>query len=138
MATFDFLSKVYETFGFQFKLVLSTRNPAKFLGSLETWDRAEAALAEALDDRIGAGKWGLNPEDGAFYGPKVSIRGDGSDVRLISPFLMRWAVSINVPRYNSITNFLSVLIFNIRRQKVMFKSSMLKGNLLRLDMLDRL
>ena len=71
MRSFDFLSKVYETFGFQFKLVLSTRNPNKFLGSLETWNRAENALAEALDERIGKGKWGLNPEDGAFYGPKV-------------------------------------------------------------------
>jgi threonyl-tRNA synthetase len=71
MASFDFLSKVYETFGFQFKLVLSTRNPNKFLGSLETWNRAETALAEAMDERIGKGKWGLNPEDGAFYGPKV-------------------------------------------------------------------
>jgi threonyl-tRNA synthetase len=76
MATFDFLSKVYETFGFQFKLVLSTRNPAKFLGSLATWNRAEAALAEALDECIGVGKWGLNPEDGAFYGPKVLITED--------------------------------------------------------------
>lgn len=71
MSCFDFLSKVYETFGFQFKLVLSTRNPAKFLGSLETWNRAEAALEEALDERIGKGNWALNPEDGAFYGPKV-------------------------------------------------------------------
>jgi threonyl-tRNA synthetase len=71
MASFDFLSKVYETFGFQFKLVLSTRNPAKFIGAIETWDRAEAALASALDTRIGPGNWDLNPEDGAFYGPKV-------------------------------------------------------------------
>jgi threonyl-tRNA synthetase len=71
MGCFDFLSKVYETFGFQFKLVLSTRNPQKFLGDLETWNQAEAALADALDERIGKGNWGLNPEDGAFYGPKV-------------------------------------------------------------------
>ena len=71
MASFDFLSHVYETFGFQFKLVLSTRNPKKFIGKLETWNAAEAALASALDARIGPGNWTLNPEDGAFYGPKV-------------------------------------------------------------------
>jgi threonyl-tRNA synthetase len=73
MASFDFLSKVYETFGFQFKLALSTRNPAKFLGSIETWNAAEAALEEALDERIGKGNWVMNPEDGAFYGPKIDI-----------------------------------------------------------------
>jgi len=68
---FDFLSKIYETFGFQFKLVLSTRNPDKYIGDLEVWEKAEKALADALDERIGKENWGLNPGDGAFYGPKV-------------------------------------------------------------------
>jgi threonyl-tRNA synthetase len=73
MGCFDFLAKVYETFGFQFKLALSTRNPAKFIGSIEKWNEAEASLAAALDERIGKGNWVMNPEDGAFYGPKVRI-----------------------------------------------------------------
>jgi threonyl-tRNA synthetase len=79
MGCFDFLSKIYETFGFQFKLVLSTRNPLKYLGSIETWNNAEAALADALDERVGPGKWKMNPEDGAFYGPKVCGMSSGSD-----------------------------------------------------------
>jgi threonyl-tRNA synthetase len=68
---FMFLDKVYRTFGFTFNCALSTRNPDKFLGSLETWERAEKALADAMDEHFGSGKWRLNPEDGAFYGPKV-------------------------------------------------------------------
>jgi threonyl-tRNA synthetase len=72
MGCFDFLSKIYSTFGFEFELALSTRNPAKYLGSKKTWERAETALAQALDEHIGKGNWELNPEDGAFYGPKVS------------------------------------------------------------------
>lgn len=71
---FDFLSAVYGIFGFAFKLKLSTR-PEKFLGDLETWDLAEAKLTNALNDftASGGGKWELNPQDGAFYGPKIDI-----------------------------------------------------------------
>ncbi|CAO1624499.1 unnamed protein product [Parajaminaea phylloscopi] len=69
--TFDFLSQVYEKFGFQFKLELSTR-PEKFLGDIATWDLAEAKLQAALDKFV-PGKWELNPGDGAFYGPKIDI-----------------------------------------------------------------
>jgi threonyl-tRNA synthetase len=63
--------KVYEDFGFNdVTLKLSTR-PAKRVGSDEFWDRAEAALAKALDD---AGlKWDLQPGEGAFYGPKIEF-----------------------------------------------------------------
>ena len=35
-------------FGLTYKLALSTR-PTTFLGSLDVWDRAEAALTEALN-----------------------------------------------------------------------------------------
>jgi hypothetical protein len=66
----DFLQSVYETFGFTFELKLSTM-PEKALGSKETWDKAEAALARSLD---AFGKpWVINPGDGAFYGPKVCV-----------------------------------------------------------------
>ena len=63
--------KVYEDFGFNnVTLKLSTR-PSKRVGSDEFWDRAEAALAKALDD---AGlKWDLQPGEGAFYGPKIEF-----------------------------------------------------------------
>eukprot|EP00271_Cylindrocystis_brebissonii_P011536 TRINITY_DN29384_c0_g1_i1.p1 TRINITY_DN29384_c0_g1~~TRINITY_DN29384_c0_g1_i1.p1 ORF type:complete len:771 (-),score=164.35 TRINITY_DN29384_c0_g1_i1:568-2880(-) len=66
----DFLAEAYGIFGFTFALVLSTR-PEKFLGEVSVWDRAEAALSKALDT---FGKpWEINPEDGAFYGPKIDI-----------------------------------------------------------------
>ncbi|KAL3501219.1 hypothetical protein ACH5RR_035668 [Cinchona calisaya] len=66
----DFISYAYSIFGFTFDLKLSTR-PEKFLGDLETWERAEAALTEALND---FGKpWQINEGDGAFYGPKIDI-----------------------------------------------------------------
>ncbi|KAF2242092.1 threonyl-tRNA synthetase-like protein [Trematosphaeria pertusa] len=71
---FDFLREVYGKFGFTFKLKLSTR-PEGFLGEVETWDKAEAKLTEALDQFTaeGGGQWELNPGDGAFYGPKIDI-----------------------------------------------------------------
>ncbi|KAF5449828.1 hypothetical protein F2P56_030233 [Juglans regia] len=66
----DFIKYVYDVFGFTFDLKLSTR-PEKYLGDLATWERAEAALAEALDE---SGKpWQINEGDGAFYGPKIDI-----------------------------------------------------------------
>lgn len=66
----DFLQYAYEIFGFTFELELSTM-PEKHLGDLETWQRAEAALAEALN---AFGKpWQINEGDGAFYGPKIDI-----------------------------------------------------------------
>ncbi|KAG5059285.1 hypothetical protein JHK87_000314 [Glycine soja] len=48
-----------------------SQRPEKYLGDIATWDKAESALKEALDD---FGKpWQLNEGDGAFYGPKIDI-----------------------------------------------------------------
>lgn len=66
----DFLAHVYRTFGFTFELVLSTR-PDDFMGTLETWTRAEQALEASLN-KFGQ-PWKLNEGDGAFYGPKIDI-----------------------------------------------------------------
>ena len=41
------------------------------MGELETWDRAEGQLGEALDS-FGY-PWKVDPGDGAFYGPKIDI-----------------------------------------------------------------
>ncbi|KAK9074660.1 hypothetical protein SSX86_007258 [Deinandra increscens subsp. villosa] len=66
----EFISYVYDIFGFTFELKLSTR-PEKYLGDLETWDKAEKALEDALNE---FGKqWQINEADGAFYGPKIDI-----------------------------------------------------------------
>ncbi|KAF2849391.1 threonyl-tRNA synthetase-like protein [Plenodomus tracheiphilus IPT5] len=74
LALFDFLKAVYGKFGFTFKLKLSTR-PEGFLGDIDTWNKAEAKLTQALDEFTagGGGAWELNPGDGAFYGPKIDI-----------------------------------------------------------------
>ncbi|KAG0368521.1 hypothetical protein BC939DRAFT_455733 [Gamsiella multidivaricata] len=69
-ATLDFLQYVYGIFGFEFSLALSTR-PEKYLGKIEDWDLAEKHLADALN-RFGR-PWSINPQDGAFYGPKIDI-----------------------------------------------------------------
>ena len=66
----EFMKEVYTTFGFTYKLKLSTR-PEKFLGDIKVWDEAEKGLAESLDS-LGL-EWKLNPGDGAFYGPKIDI-----------------------------------------------------------------
>ena len=62
---------VYADFGFSdIQLKLSTR-PEKRVGSDELWDRAEAALASALDSAGLA--YDLQPGEGAFYGPKIEF-----------------------------------------------------------------
>lgn len=67
-----FMKHVYGIFGFTFQVALSTR-PEQYLGEVETWDRAEAALKAELDATF-PGQWKLNPGDGAFYGPKIDVR----------------------------------------------------------------
>ena len=63
--------KVYTDFGFNdVTLKLSTR-PAKRIGSDEQWDRAEKALADALDES--GLSWSYLPGEGAFYGPKIEF-----------------------------------------------------------------
>ena len=61
---------IYGTLGLQYEIKLSTR-PEDFMGEIELWDQAEAALARALE---GMGRsYKLNPGDGAFYGPKLDF-----------------------------------------------------------------
>ncbi|GMP82866.1 hypothetical protein CsSME_00036991 [Camellia sinensis var. sinensis] len=45
--------------------------PDKYLGDLETWEKAEADLTEALNEF--KKPWEINEGDGAFYGPKIDI-----------------------------------------------------------------
>lgn len=66
-----FITFIYKTFGFEdYKIELSTR-PEKYIGSIEIWDKAEAALKNVLEhQKI---DYQLNPGDGAFYGPKIDF-----------------------------------------------------------------
>jgi threonyl-tRNA synthetase len=66
----DFGFAIYDVFGFEPRLELSTR-PEKRVGSEEMWDRAEAALEQALVER--GLEFELNEGDGAFYGPKIDL-----------------------------------------------------------------
>jgi len=72
VATFiDFLYDVYSDFGFEdIILKLSTR-PEQRVGSDEVWDRAEAALAQALNAK--GLPFDILPGEGAFYGPKIEF-----------------------------------------------------------------
>jgi len=67
----QFVFDIYDLFGFEFSLSLSTR-PKKAMGSEELWQRAEAQLTEAL--KASGRKWAINKGDGAFYGPKIDIQ----------------------------------------------------------------
>ena len=65
------IDELYARFGFtDVQLELSTR-PEKSIGTQEQWDRAEAALKEALESQDR--DYQLNPGDGAFYGPKIDF-----------------------------------------------------------------
>ena len=64
--------QVYSVFNLKFHIELSTRPEDKFIGEISTWDKAEAALADACTK---AGfDYKLNPGDGAFYGPKLDFK----------------------------------------------------------------
>jgi threonyl-tRNA synthetase len=68
----DFVLSVLGAFGFEdFSFHLSTKDPEKFIGSDEVWDRATDALRAALDRRGLA--YTLKEGDAAFYGPKIDI-----------------------------------------------------------------
>ena len=62
--------EVYSKFGLPYKIELSTM-PDDHIGSVEDWDVATAALADAITS-IGK-EYEVNPGDGAFYGPKLDF-----------------------------------------------------------------
>jgi threonyl-tRNA synthetase len=70
-AFIDLLQQVYADFGFTDILVKLSTRPEKRIGSDEVWDKAEAALAQALGSK--GLKYDLQPGEGAFYGPKIEF-----------------------------------------------------------------
>ncbi|HPU79766.1 threonine--tRNA ligase [Accumulibacter sp.] len=70
-AFIDLLQQIYADFGFTEILVKLSTRPDKRIGSDEVWDRAEAALAEALAAKNLS--YDLQPGEGAFYGPKIEF-----------------------------------------------------------------
>jgi len=64
------VQRVYSDFGLKPDMKLSTR-PAEYLGTIETWNHAEAELKRALDS-VGE-QYRIDEGDGAFYGPKIDF-----------------------------------------------------------------
>jgi threonyl-tRNA synthetase len=69
---FDMVKEFYDLFGLKCTLNLSTR-PDDFLGSIETWNKAEKILEELLLKRFGRENFAIKEKDGAFYGPKIDL-----------------------------------------------------------------
>ena len=67
----DFLHRIYADFGFNEVIYRLSTRPAQRVGSDEVWDRAEQALADALNHQ--GLDWELLPGEGAFYGPKIEF-----------------------------------------------------------------
>lgn len=65
----ELILSIYEDFGFDNVIIKLATRPEKRVGADEVWDKAEAALKDAMD---GAGvPYSLNEGEGAFYGPKL-------------------------------------------------------------------
>lgn len=67
----DMLHLVYADFGFSEVIYRLSTRPEQRVGSDEDWDRAEAALADALNAK--GLPWEELPGEGAFYGPKIEF-----------------------------------------------------------------
>lgn len=67
----DFLHEVYKDFGFTEVIYRLSTRPEERVGSDHDWDRAEKALADALDAQDLP--WEELPGEGAFYGPKIEF-----------------------------------------------------------------
>lgn len=68
----NFTVFILKTFGFDdYDIYLSTR-PEKFVGTEEHWQKATEALALALKEE--GLKYGIDPGEGVFYGPKIDIK----------------------------------------------------------------
>ncbi|MCG5548206.1 threonine--tRNA ligase [Halorhodospira halochloris] len=70
-AFIDLVHTAYRHFGFNEVIIALSTRPDERVGDDAVWDKAEQALAQALDDH------GLNytvqPGEGAFYGPKIEF-----------------------------------------------------------------
>lgn len=67
----DLLYAVYADFGFNDVIVRLSTRPEQRVGSDAVWDKAEKALADALNAK--GLDWELLPGEGAFYGPKIEF-----------------------------------------------------------------
>ncbi|BCS91017.1 MAG: threonine--tRNA ligase catalytic subunit [Candidatus Micrarchaeota archaeon] len=66
----EMIKKVYDTLGLKFYAKLSTR-PDDYIGDESLWDRATAALENALKKNNIS--YQIKEKEGAFYGPKIDV-----------------------------------------------------------------
>ncbi|WP_181707595.1 threonine--tRNA ligase [Chthonobacter rhizosphaerae] len=70
----DLILSVYRDFGFEEVVVKLSTRPEKRVGSDALWDHAEEVMTKVLEEIAaqsgGRIKTGINPGEGAFYGPK--------------------------------------------------------------------
>jgi len=67
----DLLFEVYTDFGFDNIIIKLSTRPENRVGDDSVWDKAENALELALNNKNL--DWGLQPGEGAFYGPKIEF-----------------------------------------------------------------
>ncbi|PHR58542.1 MAG: threonine--tRNA ligase [Arcobacter sp.] len=67
----DFVDKIMTTFGFKYKMVVSTK-PEKAVGDAEVWEKSEEALFNAM--KANNLEYEIDEGGGAFYGPKIDIK----------------------------------------------------------------
>jgi len=67
----DLLMSIYRDFGFENVVIKFADRPEIRAGDDATWDRAEAALLEAVEHS--GLPYEMNPGEGAFYGPKLEF-----------------------------------------------------------------
>lgn len=68
----DLIDVIYSTFGFEYRIELSTRPEDKFIGEIADWDESERILEDVIKK---TGKdYKINAGDGAFYGPKIDFQ----------------------------------------------------------------
>ncbi len=67
----DFVDKIMTTFGFDYKMMISTK-PEKAVGSDEVWEVSTQALKNAMNKNELA--YEIDEGGGAFYGPKIDIK----------------------------------------------------------------
>jgi threonyl-tRNA synthetase len=65
----NMILSIYEDFGFPDVRIKFSDRPEKRIGDDAVWDKAEAALMQALE--ASGRPWTLNKGEGAFYGPKL-------------------------------------------------------------------
>src|SRR5947209_5914884 len=69
LAMTNLILSIYQDFGFADASIKFSDRPAQRIGNDAVWDKAEAALMQAL--KASRRPWTLNRGEGAFYGPKL-------------------------------------------------------------------